>query len=252
MKKHHFPFFLVMMLALAGIAPYSASAHEHQTFKIGAKYYQFTVGSLNEPIAVDDKTGVDLKVELVSQAEAMEERHEEEAGHTETTPVPVAGLEKTLKVELGAGSVKKVLSLAPAFNSPGSYRAMFIPTLETTYTYRFFGTIDSMPVDLSFTCNPVGEAVPQVTPGVLKLSDSVERISKTGAYGCPLAKADLGFPEKSAAVADLKTQDADLKTAAGAAETKADSARSLGMLAIAASVLGLVAGGGAWLKRPKT
>ena len=40
----------------------NAYAHQRQLFTIGNDDYLFVVGSLNEPIFVDDKTGVDLAV----------------------------------------------------------------------------------------------------------------------------------------------------------------------------------------------
>ena len=38
----------------------NAYAHQRQLFTIGNDDYLFVVGSLNEPIFVDDKTGVDM------------------------------------------------------------------------------------------------------------------------------------------------------------------------------------------------
>ena len=141
---------LFAIAALLTVSPQSVSAHEHQIFKIGEKYYQFTVGSLNEPAVVDDKSGVDLRVELVTEEHAME-RHEETSGaHMEEKFPPIAGLEKTLKVELSAGNKTKILDLVPAYNDPGAYRANFVPTVETTYAYRFFGTINNASVSLMF------------------------------------------------------------------------------------------------------
>ena len=97
--KHIFSISAAIALAALLGAPLLASAHEHQEFKIGTKYYQFTVGSLNEPVAVDDKTGVDLRVNQISAPIS---------GHDETMQkaepgTPVTGLESTLKVELIAG-----------------------------------------------------------------------------------------------------------------------------------------------------
>lgn len=87
------------------ISPQLASAHGHTSFEINEKVYSFVVGSLNEPVAVDDKTGVDLRVTRMTHAE-----HEAiEAGAT-ITAKPLAGLETTLKVELQAGDKRKFLT----------------------------------------------------------------------------------------------------------------------------------------------
>src|SRR4051794_20943657 len=88
-----------------------ALAHETHVYRIGSRTYQMTVGSLNEPVVVDDKTGFDLKVVIPA------------AGKND--PVPVAGLDQTLKVEIGAGGKKKVFDIQPAFGTPGSYKTTF-------------------------------------------------------------------------------------------------------------------------------
>ncbi len=230
----------IAILALV-VSSKTVSAHEHQIFKINGKYYQFTVGSLNEPIAVDDKTGVDLRVELVTEEHATE-KHDDSMPHTEEKFPAVAGLDKTLKVELGAGEKTKVLDLVPAYNDPGAYRAYFMPTVQTTYSYRFFGSIDNTPVSLTFSCNPAGHTQSDADMNVVKISNNVERVSKVGVYGCPVGKADLGFPEQSASLVDLKAQ-------ASEAQAKAGSTRSLAIAGLVLGVLGFVAAGGAWVRR---
>src|ERR1700676_525839 len=126
--------------AFFGVAP-QASAHERDTFKIADKYYVFTVGSLNEPFVVDNQSGVDFRVSQVS-------------GPGSLKGTPVTGLDRTLKVELIAGNKKQTLSFDPSDEAPGSYTANFIPTVQTTYSYRIFGTLSSIPIDLTFACAP--------------------------------------------------------------------------------------------------
>ena len=63
------------------------------------------------------------------------------------------GLEKTLKFEISAGDKKKILEIEPAFNDPGHYEAVFYPTIETTYNYRLFGTINNITLSLDFRCS---------------------------------------------------------------------------------------------------
>src|SRR3989338_7123072 len=103
----------VFLIALAAILaltinPLPASAHGHTSFEIKGKIYSFTIGSLNEPIAVDDKTGLDLRVVSMAHHDASEGEH---AG------APVEGLDKTLQLELIAGDKKKTLSISPAFGA---------------------------------------------------------------------------------------------------------------------------------------
>lgn len=219
------------------ISPQLASAHGHTSFEINEKVYSFVVGSLNEPVAVDDKTGVDLRVTRMTHAE-----HEAiEAGAT-ITAKPLAGLETTLKVELQAGDKKKVLDFSPAFRDPGAYRAYFTPTIQTTYAYRIFGTLDGTPFDYTFTCNPAGHPRSEDDKTEVEVSAGVKRIEQGGAFGCPVAKADLGFPEASMTTYDLKN-------AVSEAKNQADSSGTKGMVGIVVGVLGLVAGVGAWMRK---
>ena len=63
MKKIIFLLSLPLTALLIAAVPQLASAHAHNEFQIGGKTYHILVGSLNEPVAVDDKTAVDLRVE---------------------------------------------------------------------------------------------------------------------------------------------------------------------------------------------
>jgi len=227
-------------------SPQSALAHENHIYKIGHQAYQFTVGSLNEPITVDDNTGVDLRVIKAP----IPGKHEEEKDHHESAGA-VEGLDQTLKVEISAGDKKKVLELRPKHGEPGRYTAKFYPTVQTTYTYRFFGTLKEEPIDLSFSCNPAGHPQVEEDKTQVKVSDKVTRLLKRGAFGCPTAKADLGFPEQSAATYDLTNKDKTLESAVAEARNDAGGARSVGIIGIVIGLLGLIAGAGAWMKGRK-
>lgn len=169
----------LVALSLALISPTFAFAHERHTYRIGNKTYNIVIGSLNEPIVVDDKTGLDLRV-----AE---------------NATPVEGLETALQVEMIAGDVRKTVELSPAFGQSGSYKTLFYPTVPTTFTYRLFGTINNTPVDLSFTCSAGGHGLTEDENTPVEISPGVTRISKAGSFGCAEAKADFGFPEASKA-----------------------------------------------------
>lgn len=171
------------------LLPSQASAHEHQTFEIGTKTYDFTIGSQNEPVIVDDKTGVELNVWTAGSGAAA-----------------VSGLESTLKVELQADGEKKMMDLSAAWDEPGSYYATFYPTADTTYSYRVTGTIDAVPVDLLFTCSPAGHEMhaAQEDTSRVKISDTVTRIKKAGRFGCPKPKEAFGFPSEGATLRSLR------------------------------------------------
>ncbi len=217
MKKQILILPLAMMALLLVTSPQSASAHENHIYKIGDQFYRFTVGSLNEPITVDDTTGVDLHVNRSVGPQ--------EDTKTET---PIEGLDQNLKVELSAGDKKKTLDLRPTFRDPGKYTAKFYPTIQTTYIYRFFGTLNNVPVDLSFSCHPVGHPQIKDDKSEVKISDNITRTLKRGAFDCPTAKAGLGFPEPAIAQID---------------------AHSYGITGIIMGLLGLIAGAGAFLRK---
>lgn len=203
------------------MTPVLVSAHQHATYEIGGVEYEITIGSLNEPIAVDDKTGVDFRV--------MEGHH----GSTNSTPV--AGLENDLQVELIAGDKKKVLDLSPVYNTPGSYKAAFFPTVPTTLSYRIFGSINDTPVDLTFTCTEEGQTASE--EGEKEISEGVTQVMKSGGFGCPTPKAELGFPEPSAAINDLVgSSDGDNNT------------NSMAVAGLVFGILGFIMGGRAYTK----
>lgn len=177
---------LAVLISFVSVTP-QAFAHQRQLYTIAGQDYLFVVGSLNEPIFVDDKTGVYLRVLTPDPNDPMNSN----ANGTG----PVEGLEETLQVELGAGNVTKVLQLEPAFGEPGTYEAPFYPTVATTITYRVFGTINDTPVDLTFTCSPAGEAGDVADNSTVQISEGVVRKGIEGGYGCPAPLTDAGFPE---------------------------------------------------------
>jgi hypothetical protein len=177
---------LAVMISFVSVTP-QAFAHQRQLYTIGGQDYLIVIGSLNEPIFVDDKSGVDLRVLRADPNNPMNSSAEEAA--------PVEGLEETVQVELAAGNVTRVLQLEPSFGEPGAYEAPFYPTVATTITYRLFGTINNTPVDLTFTCTPTGEAGAAADNSTVQVSEGVVRKGIEGGYGCPAPLTDAGFPE---------------------------------------------------------
>ncbi len=177
---------LAMLVSFVSVTP-QAFAHQRQLYTIGGQDYLIVIGSLNEPIFVDDKSGVDLQVLRADPNNPMNSSAEGAA--------PVEGLEETVQVELAAGNNTRVLQLEPAFGEPGAYEAPFYPTVATTITYRLFGTINNTPVDLTFTCTPTGEAGAAADNSTVQISEGVVRKGIEGGYGCPAPLTDAGFPE---------------------------------------------------------
>jgi hypothetical protein len=152
-------FLVIAAFALAAIAlaqPLAGSAHDHRD--VGD--YTFVVGFINEPAIQGDTNGITL---TVTKGDA-----------------PVTGLADTLKAQAIFGDQTRDFDLVPAWNEDGTYEAVFIPTQPGDYTFRFFGTIDGVDVDESFTSSPEG-------------FDSVA------------ARADLEFPAEDAGSRDTNS-----------------------------------------------
>jgi hypothetical protein len=232
---------VVLAIALFSIAPL-ALAHERDTFKIGDKYYLLIVGSLNEPFIVDNISGVDLRVSQISGPGGNGANNGTGKG------TPVTGLERTLKVELAAGDKKETLSFDSSDKAPGAYAANFIPTVQTTYNYRIFGAIDNSSVDLTFTCvtSEVSESAEDNSQ--VKVSDSITRLRKIGAFGCPASKKTMGFPEPSLSSYELNQSLQNLADIARSAGKQAATAQVLSIAGIVTGLLGLAVAGTA-LKR---
>ncbi|HLJ16952.1 MAG TPA: hypothetical protein VKV15_20835 [Bryobacteraceae bacterium] len=239
MKKQFTAFRAAAVAVLLLSAASVILAHEHDTFKIGSKYYTLTVGSLNEPFVVDNISGVDLRVAQVADPEAK----------ASGKGTPITGLERTLKVELGAGDKKETLAFDPSDEAPGAYAANFIPTVQTTYTYRIFGTIENNPVDITFTCVTGEVSETAQDHSQVKVSDSVTRINKVGAYACPAARKAMGFPEPALSSYELNQNAQSLEAAAQLAGKQASTAETLGIAGIIAGLLGLAVAGVAWKKK---
>lgn len=199
------------LVALA--APALASAHQTATYKIGDAYYKLTIGSMNEPIVVDDKTGLELSVERCSNSSCSAPAGHD--GHHASVGSAVEGLETTLKVELAAGEARKVLSISPAYGEPGSYSAPFYITRATTFSYRLFGEVGETPVDLTFTCTPPGatRAADQTAP--VQLSEGVTQLTLKGGFGCALEKEPMGFPDEAASSVEVAKDIRDAHSSVG-------------------------------------
>ncbi len=200
-----------VFLSLA-LLPSITLAHETVVYEINGVEYEFVIGSLGEPVLVDDKTGVDL--ELVR------------AG------APLVGAQESLQVELIAGDAKKTVNLSPVYGSDGRYKSNFIATVPTTLSYRFFGTLENTPVDLTFTCNPAGHPAGEEDTVRKEISENVVQTLHRGAFGCPQDKEQFGFPE---AVSDDFTLQQQVMEAPQQEESSKES--PLPMIALIIAVL---------------
>jgi hypothetical protein len=176
--------FVVAFVLLLFVFPLSSYAHQTRMYQIAGVPYEIVVGSLGEPVLVDDKSGVE--VEIVRDG------------------VPLEGAQDALQVELQAGDTSRVVNLAPIYGTEGRYKANFIPTLPTTLTYRVFGTLENVPVDLSFVCNPAGHPAGVAETDAVPISEKVVQTLKQGSFGCPQEKEAFGFPVPAVSMVSLQ------------------------------------------------
>jgi hypothetical protein len=177
-----------VMMVSALLVMSTAYGHEGRLYSIGGNDYWITVGSINEPVFVDDKSGAEAFIKLADPSDPLNS----DSNGTKN----VEGLEKNLKFQISAGNKKKVMSIEPAWRDPGHYEATFYPTIETTYDYTLFGTLNNVNVSLSYQCTPGGfeEGKPQDN-STKQISDGVTLKAQRGGFGCPSSRADAGFPE---------------------------------------------------------
>lgn len=188
-----------MLCVLLASTVQNVSAHEKQLVSIGKKDYLFVVGSTNEPVFVDDKSGVDFFAYTPDPKDPTSDN----ANGTK----PIQGLEKTLKVEVSAGDKKKVLDFDPVDKDPGHYTATFFPTVQTTYNYRVFGNVSSTPISLKWTCSPGSVSEDTViSNSTMKISDNVVRKAVVGGFPCPEPRSDKLFPETYPPIADMNNK----------------------------------------------
>jgi hypothetical protein len=152
-------------------------------------------------------------------------------------------------VELAAGDKKETLSFDPSDEAPGAYAANFIPTVQTTYSYRIFGTINGSPVDLTFTCVTGEVSETAEDNSQLKVSDTITRLNKIGAFACPAPRKNMGFPEPSLSSYELNQNTQDLAAATQRAGKQANTAQVLSIVAIVTGLLGLAFAGMVWKRK---
>ena len=192
--------------ALGGVAfvalflvPGIALAHERRTVANGK--YDVVVGWDAEPAFVDMKNGASIRIM--------------DAGTTN----PVAGADKTLKVQIRQGASTQSFPLRAVFGQNGYYVADILPTRDGEYQWIFSGSINGDAVNETFDT----------------ADGKFNKVEPQAALQFPLALPD---PAQSSA-------------AVQAAQADAASARTLAYVGIAVGALGVLAGVGAWLTRPR-
>lgn len=166
------------------------SAHAHGHLEVDK--YELTIGFKNEPAYNGEPNGLDLRVV-----------------NTETDE-PVTGLADTLQAELTFGSSSRTLDIRGVWGQDGAYTADIFPVQVGDYTWRIFGEIEGVPVDVSMTSSP----------------DTFSPIR---------SKADIAFPE-----AEMST--GELLEKAEAAASSAQTAMIVAVIGLLVGIAGLVVG----------
>ncbi len=181
----------------------TALAHENRD--VGA--YRLTVGFIVEPAFEGTKNGVDFRVA--------------KAGN------PVEDVEKTLKVDVThvPSNTTKTMDLRTIFRDPGHYTNDFIPTAPGQYRFRFFGTIEGVQINETFTS---GTGFSNMEPS-----------------------ADIQFPVRLIETRELQGATEGALSAANDADDKASSARTIGIVGIVIGASGLAVGGAALMSARK-
>jgi hypothetical protein len=191
---------IAMLLALVS-APSISLAHERRT--IGGGKYDVVVGWDVEPAYVSQKNSAGIRIS--------------KAG---TNPAePVAGAEKTLKVDIRQGAATKTFDLRAVFGQPGYYVADILPTRDGEYQWTFNGSIGDDKINEKFDT----------------ADGKFNKVEPATALEFPIAA-----PDPVQANADLQ-----------AARATAQSAQTLATAGVAVGVLGLLVAVGVWLTRPR-
>jgi hypothetical protein len=189
--KNKFRFMILTSLLSILVGGFSSTvqdtwAHESRLYNIGNKDYWITVGSIGEPVYVDDKSGAEAFIRTADPSNPLDRN----ANGTKM----IEGLERNLKFEVSAGDKKKIFEIEPAFDDPGHYEAFFYPTIETTYNYRLFGTINNVTVNFDFQCQTTEDEGNQDN-STKQISEGVVQKAQRGAFGCITSRTDVSFPE---------------------------------------------------------
>src|SRR5712691_87315 len=190
---------IAALVALLG-APSVSLAHERRT--IAAGKYDLVVGWDTEPPLVNQKNAASIRISRAGTNPAQ----------------PVAGAEKTLKLEIRQGGQTRTFDLRAAFGQPGYYVVDIVPTRAGDYVWTFTGSIGGDALNETF--------------------DSAD-----GKFDAVMSGSAVEFP---VAAPDPSQLSIELR----AAEAAAERAQMVGYLGAGLGVLGLLVALLVWLTRP--
>ncbi|MBP9669194.1 MAG: hypothetical protein KBE09_02800 [Candidatus Pacebacteria bacterium] len=204
------------------VLPVAASAHQTRVIDLDGTLYQLTVGSLNEPVIVDDKTGLDLRVFKIGPTAWYKNRVAK--GDIPKNVTPVEGLDETLTISISSGKTIKEMEMAATYGLPGGYQTTFYPVNTAAFTYHIEGMVEGKQMHQMFACNPAGhvmtaatsseamheaeesaqeahEAIAAHDDGEIHHESMGTTVYERGGFGCAKEKAAFGFPHETASIA---------------------------------------------------
>lgn len=195
----------VAALALATLALGSASASAHEAREIGP--LEIVVGFGVEPAY----TGQPNSVQVILSRDG--------------SPVSRA---RGLEVAVGFGDATATFELEPAFDSPGEFRAPFIPSQPGDYTFRVTGRVGGERIDEEFTSGP----------------DTFSPVTEASSAAFPPVDAPTN-EELATRIGTESDRTGSVERAAAAARAAASDARTVAVIGIVLGSIGVIAAIGA-------
>jgi hypothetical protein len=176
------------ILVIGPIYPQYTMGHQRQLIIINDTDTLYRIASLNEPVFVDDKSGIDMFAYVPDPNVQTNYK----AIKTKT----LTGLESILRVDVFGDRKNQTLDFETYSTDPVHYKAYLITTLSTVYTYKLFCNVNGIKLGLDFTFVPaVGKPEAKSDNFTINLSDNVVKKAIGGSFDCPIPAEDQGFPE---------------------------------------------------------
>lgn len=126
---------ILLLLFIPGLF---GTAFGHTVDSVGE--YRLEIGWMNEPVVSYETNGIELFISPLESGLELEEQQFKDG---------IAGLQKSLKMQLVYKDQKIILPLAADHNIPGKYYAFVNPTISGYYQANILGQIGETTVSLS-------------------------------------------------------------------------------------------------------
>lgn len=129
---------IMFLLICLSLPSFFIPASAHTVDSVGE--YRLEIGWMNEPVVSGETNGIELYVSPFDSSLPVEEQEFKDG---------IAGLEKTLKMQLVLQEDKITLPLRSDHNIPGKYYVFVDPTVSGFYQANILGEIKDTTVSLS-------------------------------------------------------------------------------------------------------